>query len=661
MPAVRIADRRIWVGDQSRPLLSGEVHFWRHDPEFWPALIRGARELGLDVLSTYVCWDFHELAPGRFDFSGASNPRRNLIAYLELVQREGFWLLLRPGPYIYAEWPNSGVPDRVVQWHRLHPEFQREASRYMASVAETVRPWLATHGGPIALIQADNEADPWVDVYGAQLGLAGTPGLFQEFLRQRYAHVSELNSVWESSLDDFSEARVVFWPLDGSRGFRNRYLDFCRFRHWYAAELARWTTAEYRKLGLDVPIYSNTYIGLEVQNWREIEAACDLAGPDIYPTSRLADDPVEHQRVLNAVRCARTYSALPWIPEFESGIWHGWHSRVGVLSRAHYELLGFSALLGGVCGWNWYMLANRDNWYMSPLNELGRPRSDLLQTFAGLVDAFRRLDPPSLEKLTETAVTLNVLERAAGLDNAGEDVLHALYAADIDYELFDVDTGSVPKSLLLYAGGRWLSRAAQQRLLRHVEGGGTLVFFQTLPVLDDALRPLNLIGLAQPDGVASAAVPHRVRLLLGERTVEMSCDALLAYSRPPGEPLLAERIQPRPLRQEGGHLHVLLPIGERLTAGYVEQRGQGRLVVLGVPPSPEVVLAVHAWLGVRVACRASVPGVQSAAFKRGSEVFVVMTNTRSEARDVRLDLDVPGSDAALTVRLAAHSGTTLQL
>src|SRR5215813_8788119 len=155
MPAVRIVDRRICVGDERRALLSGEIHFWRHAPEVWPALLERARDIGLRVLSTYVCWDFHEVEPGNFDFSGDTHPRRDLLGYIELVKQAGFWLLLRPGPYIYAEWPNSGLPDRIVAWHRLHPEFQREASNYMAAVVGAVRPWFATRGGPIVLLQAD--------------------------------------------------------------------------------------------------------------------------------------------------------------------------------------------------------------------------------------------------------------------------------------------------------------------------------------------------------------------------------------------------------------------------------------------------------------------------------------------------------------------------
>src|SRR5918911_5336163 len=131
MPAVRIADGRVWVGEESRALLSGEVHFWRLDPSVWPAVLDSVRELGLDVVSSYVCWAFHEVGTGEFDFTGRTNPRRNLMSFIELVRSRGLWLLIRPGPYIYAEWPNSGIPERTVQWHRLHPRFQAEARVWM--------------------------------------------------------------------------------------------------------------------------------------------------------------------------------------------------------------------------------------------------------------------------------------------------------------------------------------------------------------------------------------------------------------------------------------------------------------------------------------------------------------------------------------------------
>jgi hypothetical protein len=654
MPAVRIADRRVWVGDESRALLSGEVHYWRLDPRAWPTVLRSCRELGLKVLSTYVCWEFHELAPGEFDFVGTTDPRRNLTGFLELVQREGFWLLIRPGPYIYAEWPNSGLPDRVVQWHRLHPSFQSQALTWMTAVVEQIRPWLATAGGPIVMLQADNEADPWTDVYGPQLGLGNSgAGLFQDFLLTRYAHIAELNAAWGSSLEDFSKARAVEVPV---AGMSTPFLDFCRFRHWYATEIVRWTTAEYRQLGIDVPIASNTYSGWNVQNWRELESESDLAGPDLYPTSRIGREPREHRRFLDGVRYARTYSVLPFIPEFESGIWHGWHSGVGVLSATHYALIAYSALQAGISGWNWYMLVNRDNWYMSPINELGRPRPDLAPTFAALVNAFEKLDPPSLEKVTDTAVTIDVLARAAGVAD-GDGVLDALYTADIDYEFFDVDTGRLDKPLVLDAGGRWLSARGQQRLLEYVEAGGTLIFFQSLPLLDDALRPLNGLGLLDPDGITSGADPQRLLVDLGEHSLELSSPGVIVYRDVPGQPISAQRTEQRPPTQEGGYLHVKLPVGEQMTVGYVEARGKGRLVVLGIAPSAALLVALHGWLGIRIACRSDAVGVHSALFSRGQDLVAILTNTDDIDRDAVLSVN----GVQMPVRVAARSGTFVKV
>jgi glycosyl hydrolase family 35 len=664
MAEVRIAERRVWVGDQGRALVSGEVHFWRLDASVWPSVLDRVAELGLDIISSYVCWDFHELAAGRFDFQGTSNPRRNLLAFLDLAAERGVWVLLRPGPYIYAEWPNSGIPERTVQWHRLHPRFADEAKVWLAAVVEAVRGRLATHGGPIVLVQADNEADPWFDVYGAQLGLADAPGLFQEFLRDRYVHIAELNAAWKARFPEFADVRAVLSPAYAP--FAERYLDVCRFRHWYATSVLRWTTDELRRLGVDVPIYANTYIDVTVQDWRAIGGVCDLVGPDIYPTSGMADRPQEHRSMLEAIRYARSATPLAFIPEFESGIWHGWHRWIGTLAATHAELNGFSALLAGVAGWNWYMLTSRDNWYMSPVNELGRFRPELSPAFAELVRVFRELDPPSLRKVCDTAVTFNALERASG--ESGEAVLQALYAADVDYEFFDLDSGEIEKPLLFYAGAAALSSGQLQHLRAYVQRGGTLV----------CLQPPSLDGLTlAPAAVTTAAAPQRLHIRLGAAAVDLSSDAVFTYSDAPGEPIFAERSAPLPPTQEGGHAHVQLPVGERLRVGYIAAHGQGRVVVLGVAPTPDLMVALHAWLGVRLAAHATSSRAQSALFERGEERFVIVTNTAAEDRDVLVHLDPVGTihkardlrtrlPASMTsdgvvVRVPARSGTAVRL
>lgn len=79
MASVRIANKKVWVDDVSIPLLSGEIHYWRLDPANWHPVLQRARELGLQVIATYVCWDFHEIEPGRYDFRGETDPRRRIL------------------------------------------------------------------------------------------------------------------------------------------------------------------------------------------------------------------------------------------------------------------------------------------------------------------------------------------------------------------------------------------------------------------------------------------------------------------------------------------------------------------------------------------------------------------------------------------------------
>ena len=643
MPEVRIAHKRVWVGDEARALVHGEVHYWRLSPACWGDVLDATTALGLDIISTYIAWQFHELAPGEFDFRGATDPRRDLVRFLELAAARGLWVLLRPGPYIYAEWRNSGVPDRVVRYHRSHPEFRHEAERYMRAVVEAFAPFLATRGGPVVLVQPDNEPDPWADVYGAQLGLGAEPGLFQQLTG--------------------SQGGAVQAPLSAEH--TPRYLDIVRFFHQYAAEIVRWTADTYRALGVDVPLYANTYQGFSVQDWRSLQAAVDFVGPDVYPTAELRGEAAEHRRMLERLRFTRTFSPLPYIPEFEAGIWHGWHQRVGVLRPNHYRLICLSALLAGVAGWGWYMLVNRDNWSMSPIDELGRARPDLAAEFAAIVRVFRELDPPGLAKLTETAVAMDVLELAAHVGGSpGEPVLEALYQADIDYECFDVDTGQIAKPLLFYAATDQLSERGQEQLRRYVDGGGNLVVFQT-----------NVLGVREPDGVLRDDHQRTLKVQLGPTQVECVSHTFGWYTEVPGEPIHAERGTVRAAGEQGHDLHRALPNGERHVVGYRQQRGQGSIVCLGLTPSPEIVVGLHRWLDVPIASRSVASNVSTALFQSpDGPRFLIAASNADDDRIARIELGESPRQATdlftgaswpvggpVDVALGARSGTALRL
>jgi hypothetical protein len=645
MTTVRIADKKVWVDDVSIPLLSGEVHYWRLDPANWQPILQRTREMGLQVIATYVCWEFHEIEPGRYDFSGETDPRRDLLRFLDLLTAAGFWIILRPGPYIYSEWRNNGVPDDAARLHRLDPAFQERARPYMQAVTEITQPYLATRGGRIILWQADNEIDPWLPWYTEQLGLGQKTGPFHDFLLQRYSNVDNLNAAWGTSYTCMEDARAVSEMFPAQPDLMRRYLDFVRFQHWYVTQVADWAVKTYRIYGVDVPIYLNAYSGVSIQPWAELESLADLAGPDIYPSRELALRADEHRKMMEAVRYTRTYSSLPYIPEFEAGIWHDWLPDVGILSPNHYRMICISALLAGAAGWNWYMLVNRDNWYQCPINEWGRTRPDLFDAFQQITTLYHEINPASLIKMTDTAVTFNALQR--GTERPGQDLLQSLYQADIDYEFYDVDREGCNQTLLFYTGGSWLSESAQEHLTTYVESGGHLVCLGAYPNLDDNLRPLNRLDIKDPSGIVSG-LPGGMWLDVLGGMVKSSW--AFNYAETPGAAVIATRLVPRGQTMEELALQMGLQAGAQYTIGYTEERGRGCLTVIGLSPSPGLLLALYKHLNVRLPSHSLTPQISTALFRRGQEFYLFAINNGNEDKvaDVILDrsfLETPSRQA----------------
>ena len=139
-------------------IISGEMHYPRVPRPYWRDRMRKMRALGLNALCTYVFWDLHEPEPGKFDFTG----NLDVAAYVRMAQEEGLWVILRPGPYVRSEWDFGGLPswllsnpDRKVRTN--NPRFLKAAATYMRRVGYKLAPLQITRGGPIIMVQVENE------------------------------------------------------------------------------------------------------------------------------------------------------------------------------------------------------------------------------------------------------------------------------------------------------------------------------------------------------------------------------------------------------------------------------------------------------------------------------------------------------------------------
>ena len=87
-------------------IISGEMHYPRIPRAYWRARFRMAKAMGLNTVTAYVFWNEHEQSPGVFDFSG----QRDVAEFIREAQSEGLYVILRPGPYVCAEWEWGGYP-----------------------------------------------------------------------------------------------------------------------------------------------------------------------------------------------------------------------------------------------------------------------------------------------------------------------------------------------------------------------------------------------------------------------------------------------------------------------------------------------------------------------------------------------------------------------
>ncbi|PRY68406.1 beta-galactosidase [Glaciihabitans tibetensis] len=139
-------------------VLSGAIHYFRVHPDLWADRIQKARAMGLNTIETYVAWNAHEPKRGVWDVTGSND----LARFLDLVAEAGMHAIVRPGPYICAEWHNGGLPVWLtsidgVGLRRSEPQYLAEVTRYLRQVYDIVAPRQIDRGGPVILVQIENE------------------------------------------------------------------------------------------------------------------------------------------------------------------------------------------------------------------------------------------------------------------------------------------------------------------------------------------------------------------------------------------------------------------------------------------------------------------------------------------------------------------------
>ena len=139
-------------------IISGAIHYFRVIPEYWQDRLEKLKAMGCNTVETYIPWNMHEREKGEFCFAGMLDIER----FLRLADDLGLYVILRPSPYICAEWEFGGLPAWLLREEGMrlrvsYPPFLRHVEEYYRVLLPKLTPWQCTKGGPVILMQVENE------------------------------------------------------------------------------------------------------------------------------------------------------------------------------------------------------------------------------------------------------------------------------------------------------------------------------------------------------------------------------------------------------------------------------------------------------------------------------------------------------------------------
>ena len=148
----------IYMNGEKFQIISGSIHYFRVVPEYWKDRLEKLKAMGCNTVETYVAWNIHEPREGEFQFEG----EKDLCKFIEIAGELGLYVILRPSPYICAEWEFGGLPSwlltkagiRLRCSNRVYLDY---VARYYDKLIPMIVPYQITNGGPILMLQIENE------------------------------------------------------------------------------------------------------------------------------------------------------------------------------------------------------------------------------------------------------------------------------------------------------------------------------------------------------------------------------------------------------------------------------------------------------------------------------------------------------------------------
>jgi beta-galactosidase len=551
-----IRDNNFYLDDKKIFLNSGEIHYFRIRRELWDRHLDEAVSAGLQAVSTYVPWAWHEEEEGVFDFDGTSCPEKDLNGWLRKCKEHGLHAIVKPGPFILAEFRGAGLPDWFHERYgddvRMHTRrgvrmisdgvslFNQDYLTKVRLWYDQVMPIIRNHelqrGGPVIMMQVCNEIGVFSWLARQADYSNEVRNRFISWISEKYKSVNDVNHQWGTAYSTFNEIEL---PPDGhepyaspaDRGRDNAWHSFWRR---YYGDYLRMLSFMIRERGVTVPLYHNlpgwiygngyefpvniTMYEDLFQGRSEIFFGVDHI-PEFVSYRNLHDD-----RIINDITLAMQGGGPLFAAEFQSGS----REYNVVTNPREMELFYKASIANGLKGWNFYMFSqgrnvsrrgySGDTFYrFTPLDADGkcgsalapvRKMSRLVAVSGDIIDnSFRKAEvcvlfyshwyATEIERPAGEATGLTYVPSAVRRPAYFDGLLKALQVLNIDYDMADISTVS-PESLAQYKQV-WvfstdeMAARAQMTVAGYLDRGGHAVIYPYLPDRETSQLPCTIL------------------------------------------------------------------------------------------------------------------------------------------------------------------------
>lgn len=212
-------DKTFLLNGQPFVVKAAEVHYPRIPRPYWEHRIKMCKALGMNTVCIYIFWNIHEQREGVFDFTG----QNDVAEFCRIAQRNGMYVIVRPGPYVCAEWEMGGLPwwllkKKDIRLRERDPYFMERVKIFEQKVGEQLAPLTIQNGGPIIMMQVENE-------YGSYGEDKPYVSEIRDMLREIYSPNPSLAGEERGHTKAQGQESILLFQCDWSSNFEKNGLD----------------------------------------------------------------------------------------------------------------------------------------------------------------------------------------------------------------------------------------------------------------------------------------------------------------------------------------------------------------------------------------------------------------------------------------------------